>query len=134
MKRFPFPFTSAKGVSDNPRNLRKFLILLANTLLFATLYYVIPGLGFIYTPHVFLILGGALAIGYVVYNRGFNTKGKTADMLPDELPLQEREALIAEGLRREKRSQWVLYLLLPLLLVILFDVIYLFLIPEDLFS
>ena len=76
----------------------------------------------------------AVLLFYVIYNRGFNTRGMTADMLPDDLPLAKREEMIAEGNRRALRSQWALYVLLPLLLVLLFDVIYLFLIPEGLFS
>ena len=98
------------------------------------LYYVLPRFGFLYTPHVYLFGGGALAIWYVIYNRGFNTRGKTADMLPDELPLEKREALIAEGERRFQKTRWALFILLPLLFVFLFDTVYLFLIPEGLFS
>ena len=127
------PFNNLGQLDEKrKKSLRRLLILFANTLLFATLYYVLPGVGFFYIPVVYLILGGGLALWYVIYNRGFNTRGKTADMLPDEMPLSQRESLIAEGKRREKRSQWALYILLPLLLVILFDVIYLFLFPEGL--
>ena len=114
--------------------IRRLLILIANTLGFATLYYVLPEFGFFYLPHIYLACGGGLALWYVIYNRGFNTHGKTADMLPDSLPLEERERLIAEGARRFDKTRWVLLILLPLLLVFLFDTVYLFLIPEGLFS
>jgi hypothetical protein len=132
------PIQAPKKLDQLPEKrkkaIRRLLILFANTLLLATLYYVLPGVGFFYMPHVYLILGGALGLWYVIYNRGFNTRGMTADMLPDDLPLAKREEMIAEGNRRALRSQWALYVLLPLLLVLLFDVIYLFLIPEGLFS
>lgn len=119
---------------DKKKAIRRILILIANTLGLATLYYVIPAFGFYYMPHIYLILGGGLAVWYVLYNHGFNTHGKTAEMLPDSLPLEERQHMIAEGTRRFEQTRWVLLILLPILLVFLFDTIYLFMIPEGLFS
>lgn len=119
---------------DKKKAIRRILILIANTLGLATLYYVIPAFGFYYMPHIYLILGGGLAVWYVLYNHGFNTHGKTAEMLPDSLPLEERQRMIAEGTRRFEQTRWVLLILLPILLVFLFDTIYLFMIPEGLFS
>ena len=50
------------------------------------------------------------------------------------LTKEERQQKIAEGARRFEKSRWMLLILLPILLVFLFDIIYLFLIPEGLFS
>ncbi len=110
------------------------LILIANTIGFAALYYILPVLGFFYMPHVYLAGGGGLALWYIIYNRGFNLKGKTPDMLSDTLTLEERQRLIRESEERFERTRWALLILLPLLLVFLFDTIYLFIIPEGLFS
>ena len=110
------------------------LILVANTLGLTALYYVLPIFGFFYLPHVYLTIGGGLALWYVIYNKGFQTKGKTPEMLSDALPLQERQRLIEEGERRFEASRWALLILLPLLFVFFFDIIYLFMIPEGLFS
>lgn len=127
-------FNPPKRADVSPTSMRRMLFLIANTVGFAVLYYLLPNLGFFYLPHIYLIGGGALAIWYVIYNRGFNTRGKTADMLPDELPLEQREKLIAEGKQRAQRSAWALLILLPIVFVFLLDTVYLFLIPEGLFS
>lgn len=106
--------------------------LIGNTVLLLMLYYAAPLFRFFYLPVIYLLAGIGLALWYVGYNRGFNTRGKTADQLPDDIPLPEREELIADGKRRMKRSRWALTLLLPLIIVLLIDMIYLFFIPEGL--
>ena len=113
---------------------RRMVLLLTNLVCFGALYIVLPKLGFYHLPIVYLIGGGALAIWFVIYNRGFNTRGKTPDLLPDDIPLADREAMIAEGERRFARSRWTLLVLIPLLLIILLDFIYLNFIPEGLFQ
>ena len=122
--------------SSEPRKkgIRRLLILVANTLGLTALYYLLPAFGFPYVPHVYLTVGGGLALWYVIYNRGFNTHGKTADMLPDATPLAERQRLIDEGKERFEKTRWVILILLPILLVFLFDIVYLFMIPEGMFS
>ena len=110
------------------------LFLIANTIGFTALYYILPMLGFFYMPHVYLIAGGGLALWYIIYNRGFTLKGKTPDMLSDTLSLEERQELIRVSEEHFEKTRWVLLILLPLLLVFLIDTIYLFMIPEGLFS
>ncbi len=110
------------------------LLLVLNTAALACLYFVLASHGFPYVTFIYLFIGAALAIWYVIYNRGFNTRGKTADMLPDSIPLAEREALIEAGKQRMQKSRWALLILLPLLITLLLDMVYLFLIPEGLFS
>ena len=110
------------------------VLLIANTVLLTILYYTAPALGFSYLPVVYLLGGGTLALWFVIYNRGFRTKGKTADMLPEHLPLAEREHMIAEGERRFRKSRWALTVLLPVIFVFLIDMVYLFILPKGLFS
>lgn len=124
-----------KGVTPkNAKAVRRMLILIANTIGLTALYYILPMFGFFYMPHIYLAAGGALALWYIIYNRGFNTKGKTPDMLSDKLSLEERKELIRAGEERFEKTRWVLLILLPLLLVFLIDTVYLFMIPEGLFS
>lgn len=120
------------GLSPNQKRLMLILLCLIPAV---ALYYGLPLVGFPW-PHVlYVAVGGALAIGYTIYNRGFNTHGKTADMLSPDIPLSEREAMIASGKAREKRSAWVLYLLFPILITLLIDTVILFLLPDwSLFS
>ena len=129
------PFFQKRGVPPkNPKTVRRMLILIANTIGFTALYYILPVLGFFYMPHIYLAVGGGLSIWYIIYNRGFNLKGKTPDMLSDTLTLEERQKLIRESEERFEKTRWALLILLPLLLVFLIDTIYLFMIPEGLFS
>ena len=73
MKPILFPKQSDPNGEKRQKALRRLLILFANTLLLATLYYVLPGVGFFYMPQIYLVLGGGLALWYVIYNRGFIT-------------------------------------------------------------
>lgn len=128
------PIQFFRKANVNPKAARRMLILFANTIGLVSLYYILPALGFFYMPHIYLAVGGALALWYIIYNRGFNTKGKTPDMLSDTLSREERVELIRAGEERFEKTRWVLLILLPLLLVFLIDTIYLFMIPEGLFS
>ena len=136
--RLSSPTTSATTTETTSKpekkGIRRLLILVANTMGLAALYYVLPSFGFFYLPHIYLAAGGGLALWYVIYNKGFQTKGKTPEALSPALTLQERQQLIEDGNRRFEASQWALLILLPLLLVFFFDIIYLFMIPEGLFS
>lgn len=118
---------------------RRLAVLLGvNIVLALSLYYLVPVLfparGFPYMSILYLTAGAVLAIWYVVYNRGFRTRGKTPADLPDNLTLAEREKLIAEGENRMRKSRWILLILIPIIVTFLFDMIYLFLIPEELLS
>ena len=124
------PSTNSNPTIPQKIGIRRMLLLVAVTVGLTTLYYLLPKLGFYYAPHVYLVVGGVTALGYVLYNRGFHTRGKTEDMLPNHLPLEVRRQMIADGKRRFERSKWVLLILLPILLVFLIDIIYLFMIPE----
>ncbi len=110
------------------------ILLLANTVFFILIYYTVPLLGFRYLPMVYLAGGAILAFWFVIYNRGFRTRGKTPDMLPESYTSTEREEMIADGERRFARSRWVLLVLLPILFTFLIDVLYLFFLPEGLFG
>ena len=135
MKKKPSPPSNTKPRQGTVSHAQyRLLLLVLNTTALACLYFVLASHGFPYISFVYLLGGGALAIWYVIYNRGFNTRGKTADMLPDEFPLAERERLIEEGKQRMQKSRWALLILLPILITLLLDMAYLFLIPEGLFS
>jgi hypothetical protein len=112
-------------------------VLLINTLFFAVLYFVISKISYYAQLAVcmtYLIGGGALGLWYVIYNRGFVTKGKTPDMLSADIPYDERVAMVEDGRRRMERSRWALLIIIPILATFLLDMIYLFLIPEELFG
>lgn len=104
-------------------NQKRFLLVLLCTIPAATLYCVLPRVGFPYPHILYTAIGGGLAIWYTIYNRGFCTRGKEANDLNPELPLAERERLIADGKSRAARSAWALYVILPMLFTLLIDTI-----------
>ena len=85
---------------------------------------------------LYWIAFAVLILAYLIYNRGFSRKGITADMLPVSWSLAQKEAYIAESKSRMARSKWMLSLIIPLLVSIAADAIYLFTWPliENLFS
>ena len=123
---------SAKGLTPAAKRM---ILLTVNTVFFAALYFLIARIGYYAQLAVcmgYLLGGGALGLWYVIYNRGFALRGKTPDMLSDEIPLSERVDMIGEARRRLERSRWALLILLPILVTFLLDMAYLFLIPEGL--
>jgi hypothetical protein len=101
------------------------LFILAITVAMALLYYGICAL----FPYAFLAFYGAaiaLGIGYVLANFCFSRNGVTPDMLPPTMPLEERRRYVEERDERKEKTKWMLMLLIPLLLVIGIDVLYLF--------
>lgn len=112
------------------RNARRLLAVLLCTIPAVAIYYGLPLIGFRYPHILYIAAGGVLALCYVIYNRGFATRGREAKDLSSEIPLAEREAMIADGRRRAERSTWMLYILLPVLFTLLIDTVILFLLPD----
>jgi len=78
---------------------------------------------------IYLIVGAILGIVYVIYNRGFSAKGVTPEMLPDTMSYEEKLAFIENGKQRLKRSRWMLTLILPIIVTLCIDMIYILLLP-----
>ena len=131
--KFRSPWKNASGRDRAQRKL--LLVLLLNTVVFATLYFTIAQY-FAYIPFVYAGLAGAFALGYVIYNRGFSRRYVTPDHLPDTMTAEEKAAWIASGEERFRRSRWVITILYPLILTLLMDLFYLFAYPmiEGLFK
>lgn len=117
-------------LSPLPTAQKRLLLVLLFTIPVAAVYYILPQVGFVWGHILYTALGGGLAIWLVIYNRGFVLRGKTAEDLDLALPLSEREGMIADSRRRQTRSAWALYLLLPILFTLLIDTVILFLLPD----
>ena len=78
-----------------------------------------------------LLLGFTLA--YLVYNRFFYKKGLTKEQLPDDWSEEKKEAFLADGENRLKKSRFMLLIIVPLIITFLFDTLYLFVL-EPLFT
>ena len=82
----------------------------------------IVSVGFWVTFAVFLLI-------FVIYNRAFTRRNLTADMLPIQWTREEREEYIANGKRRLEKSKWMVSVIIPLLVPIALDALYLFTLP-----
>lgn len=106
------------------------LRLLLNTVVLMALYFTAAYLEFRPILWIYLGVGTALGIFYVIYNRGFVGKNATPEMLSDTLTAEEKEAYLSDCRRRMEKTKWVLTVLIPILLTICADVIYLFILPK----
>ena len=76
--------------------------------------------------YAYWIVFAGFLIGYVAYNRAFTRKGITPERLPDSWSDEQKQEYIADGARRQERSKWMLSVIIPLLVTIAADAIYLF--------
>lgn len=110
-------------------------LLLVNTAVIVPLYFVLAYLQFAYTLWIYLAVGCGLGLWFLIYNRGFVGKNLTPEQLPDSMTPVEKQAFLDDCAARLSKSRWVLTVLLPIILAIFFDIIYLFIFPtlEELF-
>lgn len=135
----------------SPEAKKRALLLAVNVITFTIIYFVAINLNVIVLPasllgfpiflaHVVTILYWvALAvflIVYIAYNRAFSRKGITVEMLPDTWTAEQKTEFVEDGQRRLENSQWMLSVIIPLIVPIMLDAIYLFTWPiiENLFS
>lgn len=104
------------------------LLLLLNCALFISVYFVLAHFSFP-VHYIYIAAGVLLGFGFVIYNRGFSGKGVTPDMLPDTMTDKEKEAFLQDSKQRLDRSRWVLTVLIPIILSLALDMMYLFLLP-----
>ena len=102
------------------------LLLIFNTILLGILYFVLPSVWhFTGMPLIYAIVGGGMTVCFVIYNKGFTRRVKPEN-LPKELSAQERQAWSEEGNRLLHNSRWMLTVIIPILLIFLADILYLF--------
>ena len=104
------------------------LYLLINTVALIAIYYLVAKV-FPYIPLVYLLVGGALGLYYVIYNKGLTGRGVTPEMLPDSMTREEKEAWIEERRNLLTKSRWMLTLIFPIALTLTVDVVLMFLLP-----
>lgn len=114
----------------SPKTKKLVFSLVLNSLLLLLVYYAamslnIPVLSFIVMMSYMLIFGGFL-VAYIAYNRAFTRKNITPDMLPDTWSAEKKEEYIADGKRRAEKSKWMLSVIIPFLITIMADALYLF--------
>lgn len=109
---------------------RMALLLFINSVVAIAVYFGCIMGGFSWIMFVYAGLAAVLLIGYVIYNQGFVLRGVTPEMLDDQLPLEEREAMIARAAARYDASRWIMTLIIPLVLSVLVDALYIFVLGD----
>lgn len=111
---------------------KKLLIqLVINSLIIVPLYFVIAtNVQFPYLHYIYLLAGAALALYYVIYNRGFVGRNATPQSLPNSMSPAEKQAFLEDCRLRQKKSRWVLTFLIPIVLTFLADAAILYLVPS----
>lgn len=103
------------------------LIVAVNTIIIFGFYRLM--LNFYYFEFVmggYLVLTAVIVFAYFIYNRGMVRRNVTRDMLPEEWSEEQKDAYIADGETRLRKSKWMLTIIFPLVLTFLFDGIELF--------
>jgi hypothetical protein len=115
---------------DRPKKpfpLRLMLLLLFNTVLIFGLYcYLVMRQNINWIFWIYYGATAAVALAYLIYNRGLSRDKITPAELPRDWSENKKEAFFRERDERKQKSKWLLTLLFPLCLTILFDMIYLF--------
>ncbi len=75
---------------------------------------------------VYWAVFAAFLVVFVVYNRAFSRRNITPEMLPDTMTAMEKAEYINDGKNRLEKSKWMLSVIIPLLVTIALDAIYLF--------
>ena len=135
----------------SPEAKKRALLLTANVITFTIIYFVAINLNVVLLPASLLgftvylapvitvlywIALAAFAIAYIAYNRAFSRKGITVEMLPDSWSAEQKSEFVEDGKRRLEKSSWMLAVIIPLLVPVMLDAIYLFTWPiiANLFS
>ena len=121
-------------MAEKGKNTRYLILLCVNTVLFFAIYRVLLSYGGL-TDNTFysflaMVLYMALLLGfvlaYLIYNRFFYRKGVTPEQLPQDWSTEKKEAFLADGVRREARSRWMLTVIFPLVVTFFVDAVDLF--------
>lgn len=120
-----------KPVSEEAK--RNMIIILCLTVALAVIYYGCMTFEFgIYVMWAYMIIFAVLLISFIAYNRAFVNKNVTIDMLPPDWSEEKKAEFIRKNAEREKRSRWMLLLIIPFAFVFIIEVLYLFLWMDNL--
>jgi hypothetical protein len=106
------------------------LLLLMNSVLALVIYFGCTALNFHAIFFIYVAVAAVLLLVYVIYNQGFVLRGATPEMLDAALPLQERQAMINKAAARYAASRWMMTLIIPLIVAVLFDALYIYFLAD----
>ena len=109
---------------------KEMLLIVALSLLFVFFYFAAANIPLPYLS--FIVMVGYMAtlavfiIVYIAYNYAFTRKDVTADMLPRDWSPEKKQEFIQKGKDRAARSRWMIFIIFPLAVTFMADVLYLF--------
>ena len=117
-----------KTFSEKSKKELKLLILCC--FIFMLIYFAaanipVPIISFVVTGLYMLAMAVFIAV-YVVYNYAFSRKNITPEMLPDDWDDEKKSAYIQKGKDRAQKSRWMIFVIFPLIVTFIADLIYLF--------
>lgn len=77
----------------------------------------------------YMMLSVAFVVAYLIYNRGMTRRGVTPEMLPEDWSDEQKTEFIEDGIRRQKKSRWMIFPIFALLFTFAIDAMELFVIP-----
>ncbi len=105
---------------------RKLILLVLNFAIFFTVYQVLAALHPFIGTILYTAVAAALAIAYFVINRGFSSPEADGERLPDTWSAVQKCAYLDEAKARHEKAKGLLVWFLPVILTLLLDVTYLF--------
>ena len=102
------------------------LVLLSTVILFGFYAYFVMRRNINWIFWVYLAALLASALGYILYNRAFADASATIYNLPADWSDKQKADFLAARDERKRKSKWLLILIFPLSITLMFDIIYLF--------
>ena len=102
------------------------LVLLSTVILFGFYAYFVMRRNINWIFWVYLVALLASAFAYILYNRAFADASVTYYSLPADWSDKQKNDFLAARDERKRKSKWLLILIFPLSLTLMFDIIYLF--------
>ena len=121
-KRSKRNVTKAPGRAARPFPWKRLLLLIGLFFIFFAVYEAVIARQQIWILHVYCIAAGVLAAAYILLNRGILSV-PVRDSLPSDWDEAEKDAYLNAVRERRRRTKWILYLLLPLILTVLVDTV-----------
>lgn len=84
----------------------------------------------------YMVISVSFVVAYLIYNRGMTRRGVTTEMLPDDWSEEQKTEFVEDGIRRQKKSKWMIFPIFAFLFTFAMDAMELFVIPffADMFT
>lgn len=122
------PKAPKKPVSEKTR--KEMLLIVALSLIFMFIYFAageipVPAISFT-VMGIYMLALAVFSVVYIAYNYAFTRRDLTPDMLPDDWSEEKKQEFIQKGKDRAVRSRWMIFVIFPLVVTFIADVLYLF--------